>query len=136
MLSSNLFMFTNPGLFTSLKLSSSLFLFSNLSLFSSLILFSSRTMSSSLFPSSSLMLFSSRMMSSSLFLFTHLGLFSSLTLFSPWGFLTMHRPDKIRRPQSLRRGSRRVLLQGGPRALAPWIPRVAGARASSGSQSC
>ena len=42
----------------------------------------------------------------------------------------------IRRPRSLRRGSRRVLLLGGPRALAPWIPRVDGARASSGSQSC
>ncbi len=29
-----------------------------------------------------------------------------------------------------------MLLQRGPRALAPWLPRVDGAGASSGSQSC
>ena len=37
---------------------------------------------------------------------------------------------------SLRRGSRRVVTRAFLRALAPWIPRVAGARVSSGSQSC
>ena len=42
----------------------------------------------------------------------------------------------ILRPRSLRRVSRRVLLQKGPGALAPLSPRVAGARARSGSQSC
>ena len=35
-----LFLFTNPGLFSSLMLSSSLFLFTNPGLFSSLMLFS------------------------------------------------------------------------------------------------
>ena len=42
MLSCSLFLFANPGLFSSLMLSSSLFLFTNLGLFSSLMLFSPR----------------------------------------------------------------------------------------------
>ena len=75
-LSSRLFLFSSPGLFSSLLLSSSLFLFSIPGLFSSLLL------------------------SSSLFLFSILGLFSSLMLFSPQAFKINTLQEACSRPRA------------------------------------